>query len=357
VNGFNEIGFFNPAKSGNIAFVLKTSLGTRRSFYIQMRHENRELPKPNSYNGSSISAQDENYEDQTPTSNMIGLSTNYRFGFNGQEKDNEIKGTGNSLDFNFRVYDSRLGRFLSVDPLFKDYPWNSTYAFAENDVIRCIDLEGKEGYQIIDKQKSQTIIVVDFHYVERSRENGNNKEWDKYHSKSEAEDRVKGIQLQFQKEKRFDDNNLDEKGNKFEVKLIINLISHKNQFDLDMEKEKQANSPFPSLVEMKKMKPIVLSEDKESETEEQIAGTSDSWVINFTEESSSHTDTHELWHNLLHTHPLALAEFKNQIKGSLGSDQKQGHKDAGGIFEYCEPVKDLNQKNINDVLKNLPTKK
>jgi hypothetical protein len=35
----------------------------------------------------------------------------YRFGFNGQEKDNELKGVGNSLDFNFRVYDSRLGKF------------------------------------------------------------------------------------------------------------------------------------------------------------------------------------------------------------------------------------------------------
>ena len=33
-------------------------------------------------------------------------------------------------------------RFLSVDPLAKSYPWNSTYAFAENDVIRSIDLDG-----------------------------------------------------------------------------------------------------------------------------------------------------------------------------------------------------------------------
>jgi RHS repeat-associated protein len=73
-----------------------------------------------------------------------GCAGAYRYGFNGQEKDNEIKGVGNSLDFKFRVYDSRLGRFLSVDPLYKDYPWNSSYAFAENRVIDGIDLEGKE---------------------------------------------------------------------------------------------------------------------------------------------------------------------------------------------------------------------
>ncbi|HBG69515.1 MAG TPA: hypothetical protein DDX57_01865 [Bacteroidales bacterium] len=70
----------------------------------------------------------------------------HSFGFNGQEADNEIKGTGNSLEFKYRIYDSRLGKFLSVDPLAPEYPWNSTYAFAENDVIRCIDLEGAEKY-------------------------------------------------------------------------------------------------------------------------------------------------------------------------------------------------------------------
>lgn len=68
----------------------------------------------------------------------------YRFGFNGQEKDNEVKGIGNSLSFQYRIYDSRLGKFLSVDPLFASYPWNSTYAFAENRVIDGVDLEGLE---------------------------------------------------------------------------------------------------------------------------------------------------------------------------------------------------------------------
>ena len=33
-----------------------------------------------------------------------------------------------------------------MDPLIKSYPWNSPYAFAENDVIRSIDLEGLEKY-------------------------------------------------------------------------------------------------------------------------------------------------------------------------------------------------------------------
>jgi len=68
----------------------------------------------------------------------------YRYGFNGQEKDDEIKGQGNSINFKFRMHDPRLGRFFAVDPLFKHFPWNSNYAFAENRVIEGVDLEGLE---------------------------------------------------------------------------------------------------------------------------------------------------------------------------------------------------------------------
>jgi RHS repeat-associated protein len=68
----------------------------------------------------------------------------YRFGFNGKENDNEVKGLGSQQDYGMRIYDPRVGRFLSVDPLSREYPWNSTYAFAENDVIRSVDLDGLE---------------------------------------------------------------------------------------------------------------------------------------------------------------------------------------------------------------------
>ena len=58
------------------------------------------------------------------------LEKRYGFGFNGKEMDNEWQGTGNMYDYGFRIYDSRLGRFLSVDPLFKSYPWYTPYQFA-----------------------------------------------------------------------------------------------------------------------------------------------------------------------------------------------------------------------------------
>jgi RHS repeat-associated protein len=70
----------------------------------------------------------------------------YRFGFQAQEKDNEIYGKGNTYYFKFREHDARIGRFWSVDPLAAKYPWNSPYAFAMNRLIDGIELEGKEWY-------------------------------------------------------------------------------------------------------------------------------------------------------------------------------------------------------------------
>jgi RHS repeat-associated protein len=68
----------------------------------------------------------------------------YRYGFNGKENDNEVKGEGNQQDYGMRVYDSRLGRFLSTDPISKSYPMLTPYQFASNRPIDGIDMDGLE---------------------------------------------------------------------------------------------------------------------------------------------------------------------------------------------------------------------
>ncbi|MBS1624357.1 MAG: hypothetical protein JST83_10080 [Bacteroidetes bacterium] len=74
------------------------------------------------------------------------FGSGYRFGFNGKENDNDVKGEGNQQNYGMRIYDPRIAKFLSVDPLTKKYPWNSTYAFAENEPIGNVDLDGAEKY-------------------------------------------------------------------------------------------------------------------------------------------------------------------------------------------------------------------
>ena len=48
-------------------------------------------------------------------------------------------------DYGFRIYNPRLGKFLSVDPLTKEYPELTPYQFASNSPIEYIDLDGCEG--------------------------------------------------------------------------------------------------------------------------------------------------------------------------------------------------------------------
>jgi RHS repeat-associated protein len=70
-------------------------------------------------------------------------TSKYRYGFNGKENDNEVKGEGNQVAFEARIYDARLGRFLSIDPRASDYATLSPYAYAANSPIALIDKYGE----------------------------------------------------------------------------------------------------------------------------------------------------------------------------------------------------------------------
>lgn len=82
----------------------------------------------------------------------------YRYGFQGQEEDGEI--WGGAVSFKYRVEDSRLGRFFSVDPLRSEYPELTTYAFSGNRLIDCIDLEGLEPTQTIFDEGNMRVKSV-----------------------------------------------------------------------------------------------------------------------------------------------------------------------------------------------------
>ena len=77
--------------------------------------------------------------------NRYGSSDSYRYGFQGQEKDDELKGEGNSLNYTFRMHDPRVGRFFAPDPLEPKYPFFTPYQFNANSPIMSIELEGLEA--------------------------------------------------------------------------------------------------------------------------------------------------------------------------------------------------------------------
>jgi RHS repeat-associated protein len=85
---------------------------------------------------------------QMPGRTFSANNSSYRYGFNGKEMDNEPYGQGNEYDYGFRIYNPGIGRFLSVDPITKDYPELTPYQFASNTPIQAIDLDGLEKYYV-----------------------------------------------------------------------------------------------------------------------------------------------------------------------------------------------------------------
>ena len=67
----------------------------------------------------------------------------YRYGFQDQEKVDEVLGIDKFVDLGFRSLDKRLGRTWSLDPKMGVYPGNSSYSFALNTPINAIDPDGK----------------------------------------------------------------------------------------------------------------------------------------------------------------------------------------------------------------------
>ncbi len=68
----------------------------------------------------------------------------YRYGFNGKENDRGNFGLQLVQDYGMRLYNPALGKFLSVDPLSKEFPWYAPYQFAGNKPIWATDLDGAE---------------------------------------------------------------------------------------------------------------------------------------------------------------------------------------------------------------------
>ena len=87
----------------------------------------------------------------------------YRYGYNGKWDDEGIKGIGCTLNFGNRIYDSRLGRWLSVEPKFIKYPELSPFCYVANSPIKFIDYDGKDfGVEIVD---NTIIIKIDVYTI------------------------------------------------------------------------------------------------------------------------------------------------------------------------------------------------
>ena len=81
----------------------------------------------------------------------------YRYFFNGQESDGEAYGQGGLAGYEFREYDTRLGRWWGIDRKAAKYPSLSPYQFCANNPIRMVDVEDKAKVRIEYLNNSEPI--------------------------------------------------------------------------------------------------------------------------------------------------------------------------------------------------------
>ena len=90
------------------------------------------------------------YGSQMPGRNVS--TGKYAYGYQGKEKDDELQGAGNTYYFEERIYDPRLGRWWSVDPLAQNNASKSPYMSMSGDPVNRIDKKGSQ-----DSEKSDDV--------------------------------------------------------------------------------------------------------------------------------------------------------------------------------------------------------
>ncbi len=127
-------GNYTQKTIGDKNYELKNHLGNVLAVVT-----NRKLVKP--YVGGVFDGGESDlvsYSSYYPFSSEIkalSLQGDYRFGYQGSEKDDEVKGNGDQYTTHYRGLDPRLGRWLYIDPKASSMPWLSPYCSMDNNSI------------------------------------------------------------------------------------------------------------------------------------------------------------------------------------------------------------------------------
>ena len=94
----------------------------------------------------------------------------YRYFLNGQEADNEVLGDGALTGYEFRQYDTRLGRWWGIDQKAEKYPSLSPYQFCADSPIRMVDVDGSDFVVLIDNSGKEKTITIQMSIYTASQE-------------------------------------------------------------------------------------------------------------------------------------------------------------------------------------------
>lgn len=279
----------------------------------------------------------------------------FRYGFNGKLKDDDIKGSGNSYDYGFRFYDPRVGKFLSIDPLTKKYPELTPFQFASNNPIWFIDLDGLEGVKYLEKSNEEIfggpalirVVEVDIYIAISKMEKST------HYKESDVPDIELNLSYSYN-----NGNFHDNEGNPVEFRFNYttfdaDIITPVDKAKSLMKEKTKGSEVIPNLLDKYKnpvykdaVKGMVLYKKKNSN---EGGTTKNLSYISKKAIDPKHTQVHELIHFFL------MGSEKNP-------DTPEKHDEAGGALkirkimegEVIQETEPLNQKNINDILENVP---
>ena len=314
-------------------------------------------------------------------------ASSYRYGFNGKEKDTE-----GSLhyDYGFRIYDPRLGRFKSVDPLLQKFPELTPYQFASNTPIQAVDLDGREGVQYLETQTNngvtsvKRVVEVDIHVaVSRSKSSVH------FYSKNPASDAKLANNIVSNLRKEYKDNKFtDDQGNDVIWRFNVSTFEVDANGSINTRHNELANNPEfrvigengnfqyrGAIVQQQHLSnqvmptepiDIPIFEDGHLERGFDIS-VNDQYYSE--REQGSHTLGHEVAHFFLRLHPSRAVRDP--------ANTSEGHSAAGGgILNYgtaefrypgqirsspdekvtvtFKGLKPLNQTNVTNILQSVP---
>mgnify|MGYP006266441223 CR=1 FL=1 len=170
--GSRRLGTANPGLilEGAIADTLTQHRGQRN--YTLVNHignvqtvvSDRKVPQVDGFVADVVSAADYYpFGMLMPGRNLE--ADGYDYGFQGMEKDDEIKGLGNAYTTEFRQYDPRAGRWLSTDKVYKAY--ESPYSAFANNPSNVLDPNGLDTVLTEEQYREEYDAIVE----EESRSN------------------------------------------------------------------------------------------------------------------------------------------------------------------------------------------
>ncbi len=91
----------------------------------------------------------------------FSTSNTYRFFFNGQESEIEVHNKQDIYNFGDRIYNPRLSRFFSLDPLLHKFPESTPYSYGFGNPVVNIDDQGANPiYSVLKSIASTTRTTI-----------------------------------------------------------------------------------------------------------------------------------------------------------------------------------------------------